>query len=135
CDLERALDFGEEQLREGWGPRRSRIWDFYQICLQSAFPGVQLPGGIQAEWRQELLLSILSCFSPDTFLDDGTIKSVRLQRLLNAGKWPDGPPAMKKTSPLEPAQWQHGKVLPDRFGKDGPAPDGVGDRENDRADD
>jgi hypothetical protein len=92
-DLERALDFGDEQLRENWGPRRNRIWDLYFICLQSAFPETRLPDGIDAEWREALMQSILGCFPHDLFLEDGVLKSVRLQRLLNNGQRREGPPA------------------------------------------
>jgi alkylation response protein AidB-like acyl-CoA dehydrogenase len=44
-----------------------------------------LPGGIRSEWRDELFRSMLGCFPPDLFLDDGPIKSVPLERLLHAG--------------------------------------------------
>jgi hypothetical protein len=91
-DLERALDFGEEQLRESWGPRHHQIWDLYFVCLQSAFPKCRLPGGIDAEWREALLQSILGCFPQDLFLEDGVLKSVRLQRLLKDGQRREGPP-------------------------------------------
>jgi hypothetical protein len=92
-DLERALDFGQEQLRESWGPRQNRIWDLYFLCLHSVFPDDRLPGGIQAEWREELLHSILGCFPPELFIEEGPLKSVRLQRYLNAGTLREGPPA------------------------------------------
>jgi hypothetical protein len=91
-DLERALDFGDEQLRESWGPRQNRIWDLYFVCLHSAFPASRLPGGIEAEWRESLLQSILGCFPHDLFLEDGVLKSVRLQRLLKNGQRREGPP-------------------------------------------
>lgn len=92
-DLERALDFGEEQLHESWGPRPQRIWELYFLCLRSAFPDCRLPNGIRGEWRDELFRSMLGCFSPDLFLDDGRMKSVALQRLLHAGTRREGPPA------------------------------------------
>jgi hypothetical protein len=92
-DLERALDFGQEQLRESCGPRQNRIWDLYFLCLRSAFPDSKLPGGIQAEWREELLHSILGCFPPELFLEDGPLKSVCLQRYLKSGTFREGPPA------------------------------------------
>jgi hypothetical protein len=95
-DLERALDFGEEQLRESWGPRRNSIWDLYFICLQSGFPGRRLPGGIQGIWREELLDSILGCFRPEMFAGDGPLMSVRLTRLLNSGGLREGPPGLGK---------------------------------------
>jgi len=91
-DLERALDFGEEQLAESWGPRRHRLWDMYFLCARSAFPDVRLPSGVQGHWREQLFQSILTCFPPELFLDDGMLKSVRLQRLLNAGSRREGPP-------------------------------------------
>lgn len=91
-DLERALDFGDEQLRESWGPRHNQIWDLYFVCLQSAFPESRLPGGIEAEWQEALVQSILGCFPHDLFLDNGILKSVRLQRLLKDGQRREGPP-------------------------------------------
>jgi len=96
-DLERALDFGQEQLRESWGPRQNRIWDLYFLCLHSVFPDDKLPGGIQAEWREELLHSILGCFPPQMFLEEGPLKSVRLQRFLNSGALREGPAALQNS--------------------------------------
>jgi hypothetical protein len=93
-DLERALDFGQEQLRESWSPRQSRIWDLYFLCLHSVFPDYRLPGGIQADWREELLQSILGCFPADMFVEDGPLKSVGLQRYLKAGTRREGPAAL-----------------------------------------
>jgi hypothetical protein len=92
-DLERALDFGDEQLRESWGPRLNPIWGLYFVCLHSAFPESRLPGGIEAEWREALVQSILGCFPKDLFFEDGVLKSVRLQRLLRDGQRREGPPA------------------------------------------
>jgi hypothetical protein len=97
-DLERALDFGQEQLRESWGPGQNRIWDLYFLCLRTAFPDSKLPGGIQADWREELLHSILGCFPPELFVEEGPLKSVHLQRYLQSGTLREGPPA-----PLNPA--------------------------------
>jgi hypothetical protein len=97
-DLERALDFGEEQLRESWGPQRNSIWDLYFICLRSGFPGRRLPGGIQGIWREELLDSILGCFRLEMFESDGPLMSVRLKRLLNSGRLREGPPGLGKAA-------------------------------------
>jgi hypothetical protein len=94
CDLDRALDFGEEQLRESWGPRRNSIWDLYFICLRSGFSGRRLPGGIQGIWREELLDSILGCFRPEMFDGDGPLMTVRLKRLLSSGTLREGPPGL-----------------------------------------
>ncbi len=91
-DLERALDFGEEQLHDLWGQRHNQIWDLYFVCLRSAFPDRKLPAGISGELRDELLQSILGCFPGELFLNDGALKSVGLQRLLNSGTRPEGPP-------------------------------------------
>src|SRR5262249_25570054 len=93
-DLERALDFGEEQLREGWGPRLHYIWDLYFLCLRSAFPDKRLPGGQLGQSRNVLFQTILASFPAETFLDDGTLQSVRLQRLLKAEPVREGPPPM-----------------------------------------
>lgn len=84
-DLERALDFGQEQLEESWGPRRERIWDLYFLCLRSTFPECRLAGGIHARRREELWAIMLSCLPREQFLDDGTLQSVRLRRLLSLG--------------------------------------------------
>jgi hypothetical protein len=91
-DLERALDFGDEQLPENWGPRGNLVWNLYFVCLQSAFPDSRLPGGVEAEWREALFKSILGCFPHELFLESGVLKSVRLQRLLNNGQHREGPP-------------------------------------------
>lgn len=90
-DFDRALDFGEEQL-QNWGPRREAIWELYFVCLRSNFPDVSLPDGIQARWRDEVLRSILQCLPGALFIDDGRLKSVRLQRLLKSSTLPEGPP-------------------------------------------
>jgi len=82
-DVERALDFGEEQLRDEQGPRWERVWDLYFLCLRSAFPDRCLPGGIHLECRDNVWLAILGCFPRDHFLEDGMLKSVRLRRLLS----------------------------------------------------
>ena|GEM_PF-889975 len=90
-EIDRALDFGEEQLGNT-GSRWDSIWDLYFVCLRSKFPDVSLPDGLQAEWRDEVFRSILSSLPGELFIDDGRLKSVRLQRLLNAGTLPEGPP-------------------------------------------
>ena len=90
-DIERAIDFGDEQLRNGESFREP-VWDLYLVCLRSSFPDVLLPGGEQARWREEVLRSILYCLPSELFIDDGRLRSVRLQRLLNAGALPEGPP-------------------------------------------
>lgn len=97
-DFDRALDFGEEQLASR-GSRWESIWDLYFVCLRTHFSDVSLPGGIQAQWRDEVLRSILLSLPGGLFIDDGRLKSVRLQRLLNAGTLPEGPPD---------ADWFHG---------------------------
>jgi hypothetical protein len=91
-DVERALDFGAEQL-DIIEPLRESIWDIYFVCLRSNFPDVPLPGGDQAQWRDEIFRSILSSLSATLFFDDGRLRSVRLQRLLNSSTLPEGPPS------------------------------------------
>jgi len=105
-DLERSLDFGEEQLREIWEPRHNRIWDLYFVCLRSAFPDTELPGGIQGEWREDLVHSILGCFPPELFLDDGVLRSVRLNRLLNAAARREGPPRPARSTAARMEGWR-----------------------------
>jgi len=90
-EIDRALDFGEEQLRNR-GSRWESIWDLYFVCLRSNFADMSLPGGFQAEWRDEILRSILHGLPGELFIDDGRLKSVRMQRLLNASTLPEGPP-------------------------------------------
>ncbi|MGE5194443.1 MAG: hypothetical protein ACM3U2_18290 [Deltaproteobacteria bacterium] len=93
-DLERALDFGDEQVRESWGTRRIPIWDLYFLCLNSGFPRSGLPGGVHGIWREELIESILGCFTPEMFHSDGPLMSVRLRRLMSSGarrECPSGP--------------------------------------------
>ena len=110
-DVERALDFGEEQLRN-WGPQREPIWELYFVCLRSNFPDVPLPGGIQAQWRDEVFRSILQCLPGALFIDDGRLRSVRLQRLLNASTLPEGPPpaASFPRSLPSPRKWKNGRL-------------------------
>ena len=91
-DLERALDFGQEQLPENWGTRGNLVWNMYFVCLQSAFPKARLPGGAEAPWREPLIQSILGCFPRELFLEHGVFKSVRLHRLLCNGEGREGPP-------------------------------------------
>jgi hypothetical protein len=90
-DLSRALDFGHEQVRDGWETRQDLIWDLHLLCLRTGFPQFQLPGGIQAIWRKKLMSSILSCLPPDLFQGDGPLLSVRMKRLLNSGVRREGP--------------------------------------------
>jgi hypothetical protein len=60
--------------------------------LRSNFPDVSLPDGFQAECRDEVFRAILRCLPGELFIDDGRLKSVRLQCLLNASALPEGPP-------------------------------------------
>jgi len=121
-DLDRALDFGEEQLSESWGTRHHRVWDLYLLCLRSAFPDHRLPGGIEGEWREELFQSILGSFPAEVFLDDGMLKSIRLQRILHASSRREGPPAaarfassrLGKLLARKPDESETGTKTPDR---------------------
>lgn len=92
-DLERSLDFGEEQLRDSWEAQQDQVWGLYFVCLRSQFPATALPVGIYAEWRDEIFRSMLACLAGPLFLDDGLLKSVRMQRLLTNGMRHEGPPA------------------------------------------
>jgi hypothetical protein len=97
-DFERAIDFGDEQLRESWGPEswgpgQQHIWELYFLCVRSSFPDSKLPDGRQGQSRSVLLQSILASFPAEMFLDDGRLKSVRLHRLLKAESQREGPPA------------------------------------------
>lgn len=91
-DVDRALDFGEEQMRHGRGVRQDQIWDMYFLCLRSAFPESVLPGGVQGERRDEILKSILNCLPESLFLTDGMMASVALSRLLAGDAVVEGPP-------------------------------------------
>jgi len=108
-DLERALDFGQEQLGESWEPRRQNVWQLYFICLHSAFPGIPLPGGEHDALRNDLFRSILACFPRELFLDDGRLKSIRLQRLMNGASRPEGPPARSHAALDRRRGWQPGR--------------------------
>jgi hypothetical protein len=81
-DTDRALDFGDEQLRYGCGLRQDRLWDMYFLCLRSAFPEIELPAGVPGRQRSEICKSILACLPENLFLSDGTMASVALSRLL-----------------------------------------------------
>ena len=91
-NVDRACDFGDEQLRDIWGPSDHQVWDLYLTCLRSAGPATPLPTGKLEELRDEILHSILACFPPDLFHSDGQLQSVRLQRLLRANSGLEGPP-------------------------------------------
>jgi hypothetical protein len=88
-DLERALDFGDEQAHDGWDTRPYPIWDLYLLCLRSGFPRNRLPGGVQAIWRNEVIESILACLPPELFQVEGPLLSVRMKRLLSSGLGPE----------------------------------------------
>jgi hypothetical protein len=90
-DLDRALDFGDEQARDCWRMRRNPIWELYFLCLRCGFPQRRLPGGILGIWRKNLFGSILGCFTPDLFEADGPLLSVPMKRLLSSGARPEGP--------------------------------------------
>lgn len=92
-DPDRALDFGEEQLREQAGTRAEQLWDLYLVCLRSTFPDVDLPDNADATARQELVGAILRTLPPSIYLQDGPLTSIRLQRCLNTGTLREGPPA------------------------------------------
>ncbi len=104
-EFERAIDFGEEQLRESWEPRRQQIWGLYFLCVRSSFPDSRLPSGKQGPLRRALFQSILASFPADMFLDDGLLKSVRLQRLLRAEPLREGPPAPIHLANTRPHYW------------------------------
>jgi len=105
-DPDRALDFGEEQLREQAGTRAEQLWDLYLVCLRSAFPDIELPNNADATARQELIGAILRTLPASIFLEDGPLSSVRVQRCLNGGTLREGPPGA-------PSPWQ----APRRNGK------------------
>jgi hypothetical protein len=98
-DADRALDFGEEQLRELAGTRAEQLWELYLVCLRSTFPAIELPAGADGAGRQELIGAILRSLPARIFLDDGPLSSVRLQRCLKGGTLREGPPGA-------PAAWQ-----------------------------
>ena len=92
CNLERALEFGEELLGERFGPRHDRAWALYRVCLSCAFPDAALPQGRFADWREEIVRSILSCLPAELFHREGPLKSVRIHRLLNSAALPEAGP-------------------------------------------
>lgn len=92
-DADRALDFGDEQLRHSRGPRQDQVWDMYFLCLRSAFPATTLPLGVSGQRRDEILKSILNGLPESLFLSDGMMVSVVLSRLLAGDAVVEGPPA------------------------------------------
>ena len=94
-DVDRALDFGNEQVRDGWGTQPFPVWDLYFLCLRSGFPRNRLPGGIQAIWRNEVIESILGCFPPEVFQHEGPLLSVPMKRLLSSGVRSERPITLK----------------------------------------
>jgi hypothetical protein len=93
-DVDRALDFGEEQLGEQSGTRTEQIWQLYFLCLRTGFPDIELPSGDAAASRRELIGAILRSLPSSIFLDDGLLTPVRLQRCLQGGTVREGPPGV-----------------------------------------
>lgn len=86
-DVERARDFGEEQLSDNWGRRDLQVWDLYLTCLRTTFPPLRLSRGRLKYLREDLMRQMLSSFPAEVFGDEGTLKSVWLRRLeKNSGK-------------------------------------------------
>ncbi|MBS0262279.1 MAG: hypothetical protein JSS02_10045 [Planctomycetes bacterium] len=92
-DSQRARDFGEEQVRCGSNSRQDQIWEMYLLCLRTAFPGYNLPGGAARQRRTEILKAILACMPADLFLGDGLLAREGLARLLNGPEVVEGPPS------------------------------------------
>lgn len=81
-DVERAREFGEEQLEDSWGTGAVQAWDLYLVCLRSSFPDAVLPGGRLGELRDGIAHSMLAAFPSDSYLEFGPLQSVGLRRLL-----------------------------------------------------
>ena len=99
-DSDRALDFGDEQLRHSRGPRQDQVWDMYILCLRSAFPETTLPEGVHRERRNEILKSMLNCLPESLFLGDGMMTSTALARLLAGDTVAEGPPTGEFDAPI-----------------------------------
>ena len=69
-DVERALDFGADQLTASGELAPDRIWDLYFLCVRTAFPNADLPGGIHGEWRDEIFRSMLGSFPAEAFAEN-----------------------------------------------------------------
>lgn len=104
-DAERALDFGEEQLRHCHGALRDQVWDMYFLCLRSAFPKTTLPRGVHGERRDEVLKAILGSLPESLFLGDGIMASIALSRLLAGGTVAEGPPTTQSDIDAPIVKW------------------------------
>jgi hypothetical protein len=94
-DLERAREFGEEQLEDSWGRGDVEAWDVYLVCLRTSFFDVTLPDGRLAELREGIAQWMLAAFPRESFLDTGPMQSVGLRRLLSGGAHDES----RRTSP------------------------------------
>jgi hypothetical protein len=90
-DLERALDFGREQIDLLPDPMEPSVWDLYLLCLRTSFPATPLVGGPSGEARDEVIQSILACIPSTAFMTEGPLSSVWLHRLLEVDR-AEGPP-------------------------------------------
>lgn len=95
-DPERAREFGEEQLRDGWESGHSAVWGLYSICLRASLPEVRLPTGRLADLREAVSRAVLASFPEESFLDSGVMKSVRLHRLLKGAGRADTSPRIHR---------------------------------------
>lgn len=80
-DVERALDFGEEQLQAAGNPQERPIWDLYFVCLHAAFPEISPSRRFDEQFRLEICRSMLAAFPSDAFREAGPLKSTWLARL------------------------------------------------------
>lgn len=93
-DVERARDFGEDQLSEQNAIHATQTWNLINAGLRVSFPS-GLTSQTTADW-ESMLGAVLACFPADCFSQSATIKSLRQIRYERSGtdaeSSPDGLP-------------------------------------------
>jgi hypothetical protein len=89
CQLDRALEFGEEQLADLQGRQPATVWEMYLLCARARFPDQRLPGGIDGQLRDGQLRAVLSGLPAALFDEHGAPQSARLWHQLRVLSLPD----------------------------------------------
>jgi len=110
-DADRSHDFGEDQLQSGDDPQRTQIWDLYLLGLHAGIPDTPAPTFVAESVRKEIIASIFAAFPPTAFVDDGTLKSIRLGRITRDAIFREGPPELAAPETLLPPLAAAAKVV------------------------
>ena len=89
-DVERARDFGEDQLSEQNAIHAAQTWNLINAGLRVSFPS-GLTSQSTADW-ETMLSAVLACFPADCFSQAAIMKSLRQIRYERSGAGADSSP-------------------------------------------